>query len=254
MPAIASLAGAFGYGRAQPPAQSNSGIITNGLILQLDASNPTSYPGSGTTWFDITSTNNGALTNGPTFTNTAPKYFTFNGTNQYVNIADTAAIRPSIGGAITAIIWAYVTSYQANDGLVSKQFGSPSYDGYSMVFNTNNRMQLNMNGQTVNGIYISANTNVFSLNTWTMFSCVVRFGGGSANPSRVYVNTTEVISAANGESGIPSNTAPLQLMNGIQEGSQYPACQSGSFYYYNRALSAAEIQTMFTATRDRYGV
>ena len=252
MPAIASTGGAFGYGRA-PAAPPDPGIITNGLIIQLDASNSSSYPGSGTTWFDISSTNNGTLTNGPTFTASAPKYFSFDGVNQYVNIADAAAIRPSIGGTVTAIIWSYVTSYNPADGLISKQFGAGTYDGFSLVLNTTERLQLNMNGQLVNGVYLSGNS-VFSLNTWTMFTCVVRFGGGAGAPSKAYVNTTEVISAANAESSIPSNTAPLRLISGIQEGSPYPACRSGSFYYYNRALSATEISTMYTATRSRYGV
>jgi hypothetical protein len=255
MPFIATTGGALGYGRAAAVATvPSSGIITNGLVIQLDASSSASYPGTGTTWFDITSTNNGTLTNGPTFTSAAPKYFTFDGTDDYVNIADTAAIRPGIGTSVTGIIWAFVTSYVAFDGLISKQFGSPSYDGFSLVFNASNRLQLNMNGGTVNGGYLSANTNVFSLNTWTMFTCIPRFGGGGANPSKAYVNTTEVISAANAESSIPVNTAPLRLASGIQEGSPYPACRIGSFYYYNRALSAAEISTMFEATRSRFGV
>ena len=256
MPFTASVEGTYGFGRgvsAVAPAPT-PGIITNGLVVQLDASNSTSYPGSGTTWFDLTSTNNGALTEGPTFTNPSPSYFSFNGVNQFVNIPDTAAIRPSIGGSVTAIIWAYITSYVAFDGLISKQFGSLSYDGYSLVFSNNNRLQLNMNGASVNGTYISANNNVFSLNTWTMFTAVVRFGGGAGNPSKGYVNTTEVISAANAESSIPVNTAPLRLVSGIQEGSPYPACRVGSFYYYNRALSAAEISTMFSFTRTRFGV
>jgi hypothetical protein len=111
-----------------------------------------------------------------------------------------------------------------------------------------------MNGASVNGIYVSASNNVFSLNTWTMFTCVPRFGGGAGNPSKAYVNTTEVVSAANSENSIPSNTAPLRLVSGIQEGSPYPACRVGSFYYYNRALSAAEITAMFEATRARFGV
>lgn len=256
MPVIATVGGtqAFGRARVPPAAAPASGLVTSGLIVQLDANNASSYPGSGTTWFDITSTNNGTLTNGPTFTNTAPKYFTFDGTDDYVNIVDTAAIRPSIGGGNTAIIWAYITSYAANEGLISKQFGAGSYDGFSLVFNTTNRLMLNMNGGSVNGNYVSASTNVFSLNTWTMFTCVPRFGGGAGNPSRAYVNTTEVISAANGESSIPVNTAPLRLVSGIQEGSPYPACRVGSFYYYNRALSAAEISQMFEATRTRFGV
>ena len=256
MPFVGSVEGKTSFGRSPPTAQS-SNIITNGLVVQLDASKSASYPGTGTTWFDITSTNNGTLTptgTPPTYTAASPTYFSFDGTNQYVNIPDAAAIRPSIGGAVTAIIWAYITSYVAFDGLISKQFGSPSYDGYSLVFSTNNRLQLNMNGASVNGTYISANTNIFSLNTWTMFTCIPRFGGGAGNPSKAYVNTTEVISAANAESSIPVNTAPLRLVSGIQEGIPYPACRVGSFYYYNRALSAIEISTMFEATRTRFGV
>ena len=256
MPFVGSVEGKTAFGRTKPSAQS-SNIITSGLVVQLDASKSSSYSGTGTTWFDITSTNNGTLTptgTPPTYTAASPTYFSFDGTNQYVNIPDAAAIRPSIGGANTAIIWAYVTSYVAFDGLISKQFGAGSYDGFSLTFNTTNRLQLNMNGGSVNGIYVSANTNVFSLNTWTMFTCIPRFGGGSGNPSKAYVNTTEVISAANAESSIPFNTAPLCLVSGIQEGSPYPACRIGSFYYYNRALSAAEITTMFEGTRGRFGV
>jgi hypothetical protein len=254
MPFLGSVEGKTAFGRTQPSAES-SNIITNGLIVQLDASKLSSYPGTGTTWFDITSTNNGTLTPTgapPTFTAASPTYFTFDGINQYVNIADAAAIRPSIGGANTAIIWAYVTSYTAADGLISKQFGAGTYDGFSLVFSASNRLQLNMNGGSVNGIYVGTNT--IPLNTWTMFTCVPRFGGGVGNPSKAYMNTTEVISAANGESSIPVNTAPLRLVSGIQEFSPYPACRVGSFYYYNRALTTEEITTMFESTRTRFGV
>jgi hypothetical protein len=251
MPFVGSVEGKVSFGRTRPSTQSS------GLVVQLDASNSSSYPGTGTTWFDIASTNNGTLTptaTPPTYTAASPTYFTFNGTNQYVNIPDAAAIRPSIGGAITAVIWAYVTSYTDGEGLISKQLGSPSYDGFSLVFNSSNRLQLNMNGALVNGIYVSANSNVFPLNAWRMFTCIPRFGGGSGNPSKAYVNTTEVISAANAETSIPSNTAELRVVSGIQEGSPYPACRVGSFYYYNRALSAAEIAALFEATRGRFGV
>ena len=87
-----------------------------------------------------------------------------------------------------------------------------------------------------------------------MFTAIPRFGGGSTNQSKVYVNTTEVVSASNSEGSIPSNTAPLRLVSGIQEGSPYPACRVGAFYYYNRALTAAEISNVFTATRTRFGI
>lgn len=259
MPIVSSISGTYCY---RSKISDISGIITNGLIIQLDAANPASYSGTGTTWTDLASSaaglNNGTLSptsTPPTYTAASPSYFTFNGSSQYVEISDTAEIRPLVSSRpITAIIWANITAYTAGEGLISKQFGSPSYDGFSLVFNTTNRLQLNMNGSTVNGNYVSASNNVFSLNTWTMFTAVVRFGGGASNPSKAYVNTTEVISAANSESGIPSNTAPLRLVSGIQEGTPFPGCQVGSFYYYNRALSAAEITTMFNETRGRFGV
>lgn len=58
-------------------------IITTGLILNLDAGNPASYPGNGTTWYDLsTNSNNGTIATS-TMANTAttPKSFTFNGTS-----------------------------------------------------------------------------------------------------------------------------------------------------------------------------
>ena len=33
-------------------------LVTDGLILHLDARNPASYPGSGTTWFDLSGVGN----------------------------------------------------------------------------------------------------------------------------------------------------------------------------------------------------
>ena len=45
----------------------NEGIVTDGLKLWLDASNPASYPGSGTTWFDLSGNgNNGTMMGGVT--------------------------------------------------------------------------------------------------------------------------------------------------------------------------------------------
>jgi len=60
-------------------------IVTSGLVLQLDAANTKSYPGSGTTWTDLSGNgNNGTLTNSPTFSSANGGIFTFNGTNQFI--------------------------------------------------------------------------------------------------------------------------------------------------------------------------
>ena len=60
-------------------------IVSNGLVLCLDAANKRSYPGTGTTWTDLSgNSNNGTLTNGPTFSAGNMGSILFDGTNDYV--------------------------------------------------------------------------------------------------------------------------------------------------------------------------
>ena len=68
-------------------------IITDGLVLYLDAANTKSYPGSGTTWRDLSKSQlNGTLTNGPTFNSANGGSIVFDGTNDYVdNIGDLSS-------------------------------------------------------------------------------------------------------------------------------------------------------------------
>ena len=47
--------------------QAKRGIVQDGLVLNLDAAVDQSYPGNGTTWYDLSDNGNGTLTNGPTF-------------------------------------------------------------------------------------------------------------------------------------------------------------------------------------------
>jgi hypothetical protein len=63
-------------------------IVTNGLVLNLDAINPNSYPQSGTIWYDTSgNNNNGTLTNGTSWTpNGAQTSFSFDGVDDYVNL------------------------------------------------------------------------------------------------------------------------------------------------------------------------
>ena len=59
-------------------------IVTDGLVLALDAANVKSYGGSGTTWTDLSGKgNNGTINGSPSYTSTSPKYFTL---VQIVNI------------------------------------------------------------------------------------------------------------------------------------------------------------------------
>ena len=77
-------------------------IVTDGLVLYLDAANPKSYPGSGTTWSDLSGNgNDGTLINGPTFDNGNNGSITFDGANDYLRIDDVLVSNPTsltVGG------------------------------------------------------------------------------------------------------------------------------------------------------------
>ena len=237
-----------------PPAGGGGGgdgpAVTSGLMLQLDAGNVSSYPGSGTTWSDVGGAYSGVLTNGAAYSSDDGGVIRLDGTNDYVNIEDDPSLRAPIGSAITIQMWAKISSATANDGLFSKQFGAASYDGFSLVTGNNNKLQLNMNGAVVNGIYASGSNNVWTTNTWYLFTAIVHFGGNS----KVYVNTSKVIDVNNAESSMPSPNAPLRIGQGIQDSAGHPAMDVGQFYFYNKALTEQEITDNYNATKSRYGL
>lgn len=235
-----------------PAAQS---IITDGLLVNLDAGDSASYPGSGTTWTDLQGSNDATI-DGATYSAADGGIFVFDGVNDVITIPDSADMRATVGGTRTLQTWVKVDSYDSGDGIWGKQYGASSaYDGYSLALQTNNVIRLQMNGNTVNGGYNSA-INAFTLGTWMFLTVVVRFGGGAGSPSLVYKdnNSTPIISQANSENGITNIDAPFIFARDVQEGTDYADINIGALYVYNRALSTTEIADNFNTTKTRYGL
>ena len=228
-------------------------LNTTNILVELDANNSSSYSGSGTAWTNLRSSGSysATLQNGPLFNN-ANKYFTFDGISQIADIAAASAINPTPGSSFTIQIWAR-TNALLGGGLISKQFGATyDYDGYSLLLSNSGSVSLKMNGGGVDGTYNSSN-GVYS-NEWALYTIVVRFGGGSGNPSYTYVSTRRVVTANNAESSITNNGAPLQFPKGIQEGSSFRQADVGAFYLYNTAVSQENIIRNYDATKSRYGL
>jgi hypothetical protein len=71
------------------PAFNQQDIVKDGLVLWLDANDKTSYPGTGTTWRDLSRTaSTGSLTNGPTFNSGSGGSIVFDGVDDYVEFGD----------------------------------------------------------------------------------------------------------------------------------------------------------------------
>ena len=93
-------------------------IVTDGLVLCLDAANKDSYPGSGTTWSDLAGSNNGTLTNGPTFDSGNGGSLVFDGVNDTVTMGSSST-RTNLGitSYFTFDIW--INAIDEGDSLAS---------------------------------------------------------------------------------------------------------------------------------------
>ena len=68
-------------------------VVTDGLVLYLDAANPKSYVSGSTAWNDVSrGGNNGTLTNGPTFNSANGGSIVFDGVNDYVALGNISSL------------------------------------------------------------------------------------------------------------------------------------------------------------------
>jgi len=212
-------------------------IVTDSLTLQLDASNSTSYPGSGTTWFDLAGTQqNITLVNSPTFTSGTPSYFTFNGSNQ--RGSGTGVVLSST--TYTKAVWFYLNSYVDNN-IVSSDVG-----GHYMFFQGGNKMY---NGHS-NWAGFPSNypsTATFSLNTW--YNVALTFN--TTDGMKLYINgnldssytTIKTAFTGNGSTNIASYGAG-NLLNG----------RIAKVYCYIKTLTAAEVLQNYNADKAQFGL
>ena len=83
----------------------SGGIISNGLVLLLDANNSLSYPGSGNTWYDLSPyRRNAVLYNSPTFQNTSGNSLVFNGIDEYAEVSDWSKLTGNSNFTISTVV------------------------------------------------------------------------------------------------------------------------------------------------------
>ena len=104
-------------------------IVTDGLVLCLDAANSRSYPKTGTTWTDrSTSGNNGTLTNAPTFNSEDISYFSFDGSNDFVDLGANI-VDPF---PITMCVWFRTTTTPSASNMIFAQANSTNTNNYQI--------------------------------------------------------------------------------------------------------------------------
>jgi hypothetical protein len=218
----------------------NPRTVTDGLVLALDAANPKSYPGSGTTWTDLSGRGNtGTLTNidGTNFNSANGGSFTFNGSDEFVGCSGSITT-----SAATFIAW------------IRRNGNQNTYDGILFSRGTN---VTGMSFYTSNQLGYTWNN---AVNTYTWASgltipdlawCMVVVSVTSTTATAYLCQSGGITSATN------TVTHTSTIMNDIKIGQD----DFGGRYFngniaqasiYNRALSAAEIQQNYNALKGRF--
>jgi hypothetical protein len=223
----------------------NPRIVTDGLVLCLDAGNARSYPGTGTTWTDLAGSNDGTLTNGPTFTTVNRGGITLDGTNDKISISNTD-------------IFSLVANQDFSICVIAKDIGSylfyidlGSNAGAQMGFNN---MEFYWSGAGRGAAYAEAEYNTtFSAGTWYHIVCTKDTSG---NP-RVYIDgvlkgTINPSNANSINSSIDFSSASEFQLGYSTSYSSYSSATFSHFSYYNRELTADEVLQNYLATKGRY--
>ena len=218
-------------------------IVQDGLVLLLDAANSKSYPGSGTTWNDLSGNgNNGTLTNGPTFDSGNLGSIDFDGTNDYVNCGSPSTLDFGTNN-FNLSCWVNVTSTSGADwmGIMSRYNNGT---GFWIQLDPSNRyVGFGWDGSN----YITSSTSAGG-GQWKFISCQ-RTGSTSAE---VYVNGSLVASS----SSLPSTTSTGQNIDigRINISGRYTSGNIAQVSIYNRALTASEVLQNYNATKSRFGL
>lgn len=218
----------------------NPKIVTNGLALCLDAANPKSYPGSGTSWFDVSGNNKtGTLVNSPTYNSSNGGSFAFDGVDDYVNVSSFNVNHGTSNFSYSC--WAYLS-------------GKPSL---GTIFE--------------NGLWTNSIIFRFETSGITLYSMGTYYGFFSWNPALsvwnhltwvrdgnnmlFYINGVFSATLPFGTS-VNVNPSPGNLFIGTSQHST-GQCFNGRLNLtcvYTTALTAAQVSQNFNASRGRYGV
>jgi len=225
--------------------------VTTNLVLYYDPSNPSSYPGTGSTINDLSGNGlNGSLSN---ITFTSP-YFTYNGTSSQVSVADNALLEPG-SGDWTMEVWVNQTT-SGNDVVLGKfDNGGLSQDvSYSIrTTNTTYYAQIGSGSGAGATLFVNSTNNVGTLSTW--YQLVYVFKNGGTKTLETFVNGSSVGSVNHSLASILNSTNPLYI--GSYNGGEFPQWFDGKIgitRLYNDALTSSEVLQNFNADKSKYGL
>jgi hypothetical protein len=213
-------------------------VVTSGLVLALDAANPKSYPGSGTTWFDLSGNGNtGTLTNGPTFNSANGGNIVFDGIDDFVNCGNASSLQITVG-SISA--WVKTsTPGSTYRSIIAKQsaWGLFVKDNILIAFDWGG------GGDRTTGLNIADGTWKYVALTFTQTI------GTPSNNAVVYLNGVSVLTTT-----IRHSNHNINLQIAEANASQYLNGSVAIAQVYNRVLQPSEVQQNYNSQKSRFGL
>lgn len=220
----------------------NPKTVTGGLVLALDAANTKSYPGSGSTWFDISGYgHNATLFNSPTYANGR---FAFDGANTYGTIPSTAAL--------TTTTPTVIVGCTTNGGTIVAKGAYGIYWNYGILNTTGNTNTTfaarNNNADLVSPAFsatVTGSMNIYGA-VYNGSACVFYRNGSSSGST----STSYSPNASNSQ----NITIGCARNNNTSANVEFYTGSIAFILVYNRALSANEMSQIYYAMRGRYSV
>lgn len=230
------------------------GIVTNGLVLNVDAGFTPSYPTTASLWYDISGGNiTGSLTNGPIFNSTRSGSILFDGTNDYVTFGNQNLGIDLISKSFCA--WVNLSASIVNPtSIIDKDFDNSPTDNGGWGFWVGSDRKLwwwNTSNQDIR----DTGPTTIGTNVWTHIAVTYN---SSTKTASFYINGSLNSSASNANINEKSSgTQPLaisvaRLGTVSQQG--YLNGAIANVLVYNRVLSAAQILTNYNAQKSRFGL
>jgi len=244
---LAGLSNAAHAGGPPYPMSHLYGIVTSGLLVSLDASIPTSYSGSGSTWYDISGNGyNATLVSSPTYSSDGGGCFVFNGSTQFAYTASGTSGSDTDSFTLTA--------WGKDNGSVYNVMAARGNDGYGAGWN----MFVGTNGAgysagnivlTASGTTVTGGTGSTYLQD-TAWRYVVITWNASTGVLLMYTNgSLDTTFPTTSNRTLRNSSLGLVI---ARLGSPY-AVSVGASALYNRVLSSSEILLNFNNTKHKYG-
>ena len=220
-------------------------IVTDGLVLALDAASPRSYPGSGTSITNIKNGADGTLSGSPTFSTDNLGTLGFNGTDQYMNLGTTVSV-PAVG--FTVLMCINIDDSQSASGwnywFLQNANGSHKYE-FGQYGTTGNRFHFKDNvNQADSGITADLDSSGFTI-----------FHFGSTSDSKSFYSKNAAAKTLSSGTGGWTGGDDIVFNNLFYNGSSsYFGATIGNMLIYNKELSADEITQNYNALKPRFGL